>query len=312
MVSTSRKLFYERIRIFNQTLNNAILIDNSLTNDDHNERARFLRNGLAITSFNILEDFLKNRIGEILNIISGSGINFNTLPENIQEISLLNALSGVYKVSKRKKDNQEDWKLFIQEETGKLSSTQSSNFNLSKYSIGWENSNLSTSDLEKFWSVFKIGDLWNQAYNITFKIGQTVSFPRQFFQNAAMRRHAAAHDPAFAASFSDLESYGRFVKSFALSLDFLISQSARLIIDRNPDYLSNPKKKITHDDINLRFVKKISTVYKEMSVNNSTSIANFTTIIDAVSSIRNRINYQNEMIIVSDLTTNDLFWFTGL
>ena len=310
MVSPSRDFFIERIRVFNHTLQSQILLDNALTDIDHNERARFLRNGLSITAFNILEDFIKTRIGEVLSIISNSGVSFSRLPEKIQEISLLSSLRGVHRVSKRKKDNNEDWKLFIQQETAKISSTISSPFTLSQYSIGWENSNLSKTDIEAFWAYFKAANLWANVNGITRVIGHTIPFPDQFFQNAALRRHAAAHDPNSIVLFPDLEAYGLSVKSFAFALDALLSQSARFILDKDSHYLTTDKK-ISFTDIKIRFIKKVNNQFKEMSQNNARCIGLFTTMDDAVRSLRGRHNYNNEFIVVSETSTNTLHWFTG-
>ncbi|WP_295716664.1 HEPN domain-containing protein [Mucilaginibacter sp.] len=310
MISAAKDSFIERIRIYNHALQHSILIDSLLTNIDHNERARFLRNGLAITGFNILEDFIKNRIGEVLALISTSGIDFSRLPERIQEITLFHSLKGIHVLSQRKKDNSEDWKLFIQQETEKISSTQNTTYQLSPYSIGWDKSNLGKSDIESFLGHFKVGNVWVNINEISRAIGQTIPFPDQFFQSAGSRRHSAAHNPNALVSYIDLEAYGLSVKSFAFALDALLSQSARFIIDNDVSYLTTSKK-IVHSDIQIRYIKMVNTSYKEMSANNTTVIGSFPTLAAAVSSLRGRRNYQNEFIVVSDSANNLLFWHTG-
>lgn len=311
MHSTARNELLSRLRIFNNTLLEENLIDKPLIEIDHNSRARLLRNGLSIIAFNVLEDFIKNRINELLIFIANTGISFIDLPEKMQEATLLNSVGGTHYVAKRMKSNQEDWKLFIQTESNKLASSVNINFELSSKGFGHDKSNLDAEDIKKFLNIFQVDGAFQSIESITNNIGCTLLGSNTFFQNAAKRRHTAAHDPNAESLYTDLETYGIAVKSFALAFDFLIARAACFIRERNRQYI-NAGRKVQPTDIAIRFIRKQGVLFKEMSATNSRPILNLNTEVEAVNSLINRANYRHEMIVVVDYPNKVHSWYTSL
>ena len=313
MVSIARTEFLNRLRIFNLTLQeqHGVLFDRAIHEVEHNERARFLRNGLSIISFNILEDFIKNRIYEVLTFIANTGIDFNSLPEKFQEAITISPLNNIQTLTRRKKNNNEDWKLFIQTETGKITSTANVPFQISLFGFGYDKSNLDTDEVSKFLNIFQIHESFTSIGAITNIIGCALFDPKTFFLNAANRRHNAAHNPNAVSLYGDLENYGIAVKSFALAFDFLIAKAACFIRDQNHQYL-NVGRKVQPTDIAIRFIRKQGGFFKEMSATNSRPILNFNTEMAAVNSLITRANYQHEMIVVVDYPNKVHSWYTAL
>ena len=94
-MSTAKEIFLNRLENFENALSSTDLISGNLRDRQHNEKARMLRNGMAIVEYTILEDFIKKRIGEVLKEIGRSGISFNLLPAKLKETAVLSALKGI-------------------------------------------------------------------------------------------------------------------------------------------------------------------------------------------------------------------------
>lgn len=248
---------------------------------------------------------------ELLNKIAGCGITFHDLPDKMQHIALLNSLKGIQVVGSRKQKNLEDWKLFIQQEALKISSINASPFQISTYGIGWEKSNLDAEDVPLFLKIFHIDGAWRAIQEITSAIGCTIPSPKDFFQNAALRRHSAAHDPTTGSLYTDLADFTSTVRSFAASIDFLLSFATRLITTGDNDYLNN-KRKVVYTDLSFRYIQRHGSLFKEMSQTNTISIANFHNLSDAVASLKSRTNFANESIVVIDYPSKVYSWFTNL
>ncbi|KAA2240318.1 hypothetical protein F0L74_29600 [Chitinophaga agrisoli] len=298
--------------ILQHTLTDPIIIDGPAANVVHNERARFLRNGLAIISFNILEDFFKQRIGEVLQHVATSPVQFQRLPVKIQEATLLSSLAGIQKIADRMRKNGEDWRTFIQTEANKLSSSAAMPYLLSSYGMGYKNSNLSEEEIASFLGAFQVEGAWQGIEQVTNLIGCSVISAKTQFVNAANRRHAAAHDPNVQTPLTDIKDFANCVKSIALGFDFLISQAAHYLKNNHLPYI-NATAKIRPTDLHIRFIRKIrSTSYQEMDKNNRSVIKIHTDEATAVASLRSRRNYTKDMIVVVDYPSYVESWYTSL
>ena len=108
----------ERLQYVDKAVSLPELIDVGIAPSEHNGVANLLRKGLGIVMFNILEDFIKKRSLEALNLISASTISFNDLPSKLQESAISGALSSLnYHVRILKKENPNDYLRIIQEES---------------------------------------------------------------------------------------------------------------------------------------------------------------------------------------------------
>ncbi|MBO9564432.1 MAG: hypothetical protein J7621_16730 [Niastella sp.] len=309
MISTARSFYIQRLGILKHTLAESIVQDRPPTDVQHNERARFLRNGLAIISFNILEDFFKSRIAEVLQHIVTSPVGFNRLPAKLQEAALLHSLVGIDKVAKRMKSSGADWRTFVQTQTQLLSSSTGIPYGLSGYGMGFQKSNLDANDVPEFMGNFHIDGGWASIEHVTTLVGCTVVAARQVFFNAANRRHAAAHDPNSHIPFTDVEDFITHAKAIALAFDLLISQAAHNLKNSFAPYIAGTK--ITPGDLRLRFIRKIGAHYNEMNVGNSTVIKRCADEATAVASLRARRNYSGEMIVVVDYPSKAENWYTA-
>src|SRR5690606_26469715 len=147
----------KRLKYINEASSLSSLVDNSLTTTtEHNEVANLLRKGLSIVAFNILEDYIKKRTLEALNEIASSGITFSNLPDALQEASISQALSSLQFQSMLHKKEGLDYKILIQNETKKISSTLTTPYELSNYSFVSSNSNITSNEITDLLKAFGI------------------------------------------------------------------------------------------------------------------------------------------------------------
>ncbi len=157
----AKENFIKRMETFENIVspadpNDSLLVSRSLTETLHNEKVRMLRNGLAIIGYTILEDFIKKRTGEVLKEVGRTGVSFNRLPEKLRETATFSALKGVLARADVLKRASEDFTSYVQRETGYLASTSSSVYEFSEFSLGWDKSNLSATDISDFLAIFNV------------------------------------------------------------------------------------------------------------------------------------------------------------
>lgn len=228
--------------------------DESLGELDHNQIAKLLRNGLAVVGFASLEDFIKKRASEILSEIGNTTVNFDQLPNKLRHAVTFGCLSSLrYQMSFRI-NTPEDKVTFIQEQASKIASTASTPYNLTEYAFGYEKPNISSEDVADILRAFGFNDPWEKMTNLASKMG-LIGLPlKNSFENAAKRRHQAAHIAHTDTPQVDLEQFVKEALSIAVSYDCLLTYALNLINKSDIGYLSDTKI-INSLDIYLRYLK---------------------------------------------------------
>jgi len=273
-MASAKENFISRIATFNSIIHPVLTDDISLnskalTETLHNEKVRMLRNGMSIIGFTILEDFIKRRIGEILKIIGTTGCNFNSLPEKLKEDVTFYALKGINSRAETLKRNSEDFITFIQNETGFISSTKNSVYELSEYSIGWDKSNLNSKDISDILGTLNVDGGWTSVQRLSSIINCSILNPDQVFKNFAMNRHKSAHNSDADSLLTDLVSFIDQSKIIAFCFDSLICKSLSYIRLNNVNFLNLSLKTIPQD-IKIRYLNEVAGKWKEFANNNLT------------------------------------------
>ena len=306
--------FITRINTFESIIypnlpNDINLNSRALTETLHNEKVRMLRNGMSIIGFTILEDFIKRSIGEILKNIGSTGCNFNLLPEKLKEAVTFYALKGINSRADTLKRNSEDFITIIQNETGYISSTKSSIYELSEYSIGWDKSNLNSNDISETLTILNVEGGWNSIQRLSSIINCSILNPDQVFKNFAMNRHKSAHNTDADSLLTDLESFITQAKIIAFCFDTLIHKSLSYIRLNNTNFL-NLSLKSKSQDIKIRYLIEINGKWKEFTNNNFTRAYRISTDYNLIlrdSKLRAQAN--NEVLLVKNENNSIRDWF---
>jgi len=301
---TAKDNFISRISNFEKIVspdnpNDTVLTTRALTETVHNEKVRMLRNGMAIIGFTILEDFIKNRISEVLKAIGNSRVSFNQLPSKLKDATTIGALKGIKARAETLRTNSNDYITFIQDESKFVSSTKDSVFELSMYSIGWEKSNLSASDISNFLAIFNISGGWDAIQKISSAININLTNPNGIYKNIATRRHKAAHNTNAESLLSELQSYVSQSSVIAFSFDILITHSLMQICNLNTDFL-NGSTKTTFEDLSFRFILEKDNKWKEYKGNSTRAYRVNNILDDLLIDAKDRaIRYKESLLIKS-------------
>jgi len=285
----------------------SVLTSKAPLSDPHNVKAKMLRNGLAITSFVILEDFLKNRLGEITENIKNRSIAFSSFYDDLKAASTIDALDSISYRANNLKRSGEDWITFIQQETKRIASSSGIRYKLSKYSIGWNKANVATEDIPKWLRIYRIKGGWNTIQKITRKAEVTLVSPETIFRSAVSRRHSAAHDPSSESLLPDLIQFTKDSKAIALAFDILITKSLDEINKPNLQLIAG-NKKIDESDINFRFILKSGRYWKEYKDTTKRALKRSYDLKEAIKEAKKRSKLKDEIILIKNEANSIIDW----
>jgi hypothetical protein len=268
-----------RIEATQKAASDPILIDRLLTDSEHNDRAKLLRNGLMVVAFTSLEDFIRARTGELLDLVSRTVVPFSDLPALLREAATMGAMKAARARAEMAKNSGEDALALLQTAASHVASTAGGSLQLSRYSLGYLGSNLSSSEIANILTAFNAQDAWNEISRVASRCGAG-SLPLKSAYDQAMRlRHAAAHNPEANVQPQNLLDFCAQAVSIALGFDVIASRAARLLRDGNAALLAG-KVKIS-DDLEIRFlddeprghVERRETVQRALSVTKDPQVA---------------------------------------
>ncbi|MDX5584131.1 MAG: HEPN domain-containing protein [Aureibaculum sp.] len=302
----SRLNYFEEI-VSPENISDTLLMSRAFTETIHNEKVRMLRNGMAVIGFSILEDFIKNRMGEVLKEIGGCGVDFEHLPEKLRVASTVGALKGIQNRSELLKRNSEDYISFIQNEASCISNTHDSPFELSKYSIGWDKSNLSSNDMKDFLHTFKVAGGWDTIQSISSAININLTSPNEIFSNAAARRHKAAHSIDADSLLTDLQEHVSQSKVIAFAFDVLISKSLSHIKNTNSGFLHGAVK-TEFRDLSFRFLLEETNKWKEYKGNSNRAYRVSDTKEGLLVDAKLRAHNSDEILVIKSRNNQIVDW----
>jgi hypothetical protein len=251
---TTKEDFLNRIKFLRLSLQIEATRDESLKGSEHNQIAKLLRNGVAVVGFASLEEFIKRRISKILLEISNTTVKFDRLPNKLKHAVTFDCLSALNYQMKFNSNTQEDKIIFTQEQASKIASTATDSYNLTEYAFGYAKPNINSDDVAEILKAFGFDDPWVKMTNLASKMGLTALPLKNSFENAAKRRHAAAHIAYTDTPQVDLEQFVKEALSIAVSYDCLLTHALKLITNNDNSYLRDTKK-INGVNICLRFIK---------------------------------------------------------
>jgi hypothetical protein len=297
----------ERLKYLDSAAALPALIDIGIATSEHNSVANLLRKGLSIVAFNILEDFIKNKAFESLNNISGSGISYTNLPDDLQEYAISGALASLNFQSTILKKENLNYKLIIQQETQKIASTLGTPFSLSKYSLLSSGSNIVAREVNEFLRAFGIQNGWHQLKLISDAIGGGIPDLAQAFNLASQRRHSSAHSASFTYNSSWLANIKSEIIAIGASLDIVVTARCR---QANKLPLIPLMSQILNEELNFRFLELHGSIYKETKTIGGRSKKNWTDLNNAIASLQPLLSRRKEFLIILDSRRRITDWIT--
>jgi len=256
----SRSSFLAASVAIERALAEPVTISKAPSEREHNERARVLRNGLAVVEFASLESFTRSRIGEILDRLSSSSIPFSDLPEQLRIACVFRASRAVAYQADLKRRQGEDFVSFVQNQSVMIASTASAAYSLCPLSLLWETPNLGAEDLKQALRVFGVRDGWGQIDALAQRIGMSSLPHREAFASAAARRHSAAHSADADSEWAHVNDFVYQARGVAVGFDALVSLALKFLVSRDAKMLSGDRE-VCSGDVGIRFVDESSDGY---------------------------------------------------
>jgi len=221
-MSAARTKFLGRLDSFRHASEKPDLRNSSLANNLENEASRYLRNGLQIMIFCSVEDFLRERIVELLAQPRFAGVRFQNLPSELQRILMLDSTEAMINNLKYEQSISGDTISSFVREIVIISQSASENMPYSKFAFGRNKSNISFDDIDNILKAFNVSSPATGISSISMRAGFTIAGgPKNNFTNLAKKRHSAAHDSQCAIELTDLDESIKFGLAFGMSFDIL-------------------------------------------------------------------------------------------
>jgi hypothetical protein len=297
----------ERLKYIDSAASLPTLIDNGIAQSEHNSVANLLRKGICIVAFNILEDYIKKKAIESLDILALTGISYTNLSDFLQESAINGALTSLNFQARILKGDGQDYKLTIQEETRKIASTIGSPFELSKYTLLSSGSNVTSDEIGDFLRAFGITGGWRLLKTISDSVGGGIPDLAVAFRLASQRRHSCAHSANFNYDYTWLTNLKTEILSICSAIDIAISARCRQAT-RNPNL-----PLVSHDlnnELKFRFLELHGNIYKETTVIGGRSRKNWSDLSAAFASLMPQLNAKKEFLIVLNSQRRIMDWQT--
>ncbi|MGW6750675.1 hypothetical protein [Streptomyces sp. NPDC055006] len=149
----------------------------------------------------------------------------------------------------------------IQDAANEIASTKGGALQISRFSLGYSGSNVSSHEIAEILGCFNVKNAWNQVTEISRRAGFGGIPLKAEYDSAVQLRHAAAHSPTANTQPADLKGFCEKALGIAIGFDLLVSRAARLLRDGDDQILK--EKAELSKSISLRFLNEVKGGYSE-------------------------------------------------
>jgi len=261
MVSAARSEFISGLTAFAAACEESAVIA-------PNNVGRFLRRGMTVAAFNLLEAFLENRLGELAQHVNSGTTQFLDLPDRMQKRSISQTLEVANAKLRRGTYNLTELRTFSSNVGHSLDAVGSA-MSLSPFTWLWSGSNVTADDLSSMLSYFQVKQPWDAVREFAGQLGfptvdadgDNIDF-KQDLQALAAERHKAAHLASHPITSLWLRSAPDRILRLAVTLDILVSMGAHMLRTGDSNILSGRKWEPLRY-VSFRFVRERGKDYAE-------------------------------------------------
>jgi len=254
MVSPARENFLTGLNAFGAACDEPAVIAAS-------EVGGFLRRGMTVAAFNLLETFLDDRLQELAHHVNGGATQFLDLPERLQKRSISQTLEVANARLRRGSYTVNELRAFSGT-VGQSLSAVGSAMSVSPFTWLWSGSNVTADDLTTMLSFFQVDRPWDSVRHLAAELGfVTIDAEgdplnlKDDLQALAAERHRSAHVASHAITSLWLRAVPDRILRLAIALDILVSSGAHLLRTGDSNVLAGKKWDPT-ERISIRFVRQ--------------------------------------------------------
>lgn len=254
MASLARQAFLIGLSAFRESVDEPRVMGADAVGD-------FLRRGLAVASFNLLETFISDRITELALHVNGGVTQFLDLPEKLQRRAIVNPVAVARSEMAWAGGALPDLRDYSADLGASLTAVRT-NLRLSPATWKWSGSNMSPDDLHTALRYFHVDQPWESIRAVASRIGFVVTdfAGAPISQQAdlaflAQQRHRSAHDATNPVTTLWLRSVPDQLLRYAIAFDALASCAAQLFRNGHPQMLHD-RNFVGSKQLSIRFIQE--------------------------------------------------------
>ncbi|MFC8131574.1 hypothetical protein [Streptomyces sp. NPDC057302] len=188
-------------------------------------------------------------------------MKFEDFPDALRVAATFGAMKAAQDRARMAQRSGADPFTMIQDAANEIASTKGGALQISRFSLGYGGSNVSSNEIAEILGCLNVKSAWNQVTEISQRAGFGGIPLKAEYDSAVQLRHAAAHNPTANTQPADLKGFCEKALGIAMGFDLLISRAARMLRDGDAQILKD--KVELSKGITLRFLDEVKGGYSE-------------------------------------------------
>lgn len=266
----------------------------------------FLRRGLTIVSYNLLEAFIADRLAEIADYVNGGVVHFGDLPDRLQRAASFDVLRVANSRIQRGVLDLTSMLAFTAS-LGQSLAASSGPLKLSSLTWQWAGSNMTADDVHRAMRLFHVESPWGTIEELSKRMGVLIPDPKETLKGLLRERNRSAHESTYEVSNLWIRAVPHQLQVIGMGADIAMSVAAHQMHIGANDFLQNDNW-MSSDRLKLRFVQERSKQWAE-TLEGSSRAAHVnadkeTLIKTAINSARG----SQQVVVVKDRTLQLIDW----
>ncbi len=222
----------------------------------------FLRRGLTIVSYNLLESFISTRLDEIANYINSGLTHFIDLPDKLQRAATVDVMRFANSRMQRSRWDPASALPFMTS-IGESLAASSGPLKLSPLTWQWSGSNMIADDLHRAMRLFHVASPWQTIEMFSNRTGHSMPDPKTTVESLLRERNLCAHESSYQVSNLWIRAVPYQLQVIGMGVDIAISVSAQEMHLANSDFFQDINW-MSSNRIQFRYVQQRSRTWAEM------------------------------------------------
>jgi hypothetical protein len=266
----------------------------------------FLRRGLTIVSYNLLEAFIANRLNEIAEYVNSGVAHFGDLPTKLQKAASFDVLRFA-----NSRVQRAGWDLVsslaFTTDIGASLAASSGPLKLSSLTWQWLGSNMTAEDAHRALRLFHVQSPWISIEGLASRVGTTMPDPKATLVGLLRERNNCAHESSCQVSNLWIRAVPNQLLILGMGIDISVSVAAHELHVGNREFLED-ENWMRPDRIRFRFVQERGKEWAETPEGNIRAAHVNTDKETLLKGAINAARGKYQVVIVRDRTMQVVDW----
>jgi hypothetical protein len=263
-VANARETLFLNVGVIESLIQEEFSVDDAVGVSEHNRKATVIRNGLAVSLFNALEHFLRERYSELLSKLSATKLTYSDFPESLKQFLTVRAVGGLngHLTRLERSERLSAFETHIEQLGGATLAPP----RFSPLAFGYERSNINQSDISASLSAFGARHAWRLMASVCTRAGLNRLDLGTDFDNLSKMRNRAAHNASASIDSSSLTSAVDIVRGIAFGFDVICGRTIDIYCEER--IWADVERLVVNPEVKFRFLDQVAPgLLKERSEN---------------------------------------------